>query len=517
MYNVVLADDETIVRTSIITLINWEELGFVLIGNAANGKGVLSILEKNHVDVVLTDIKMPIMDGIELIEKLQEKPTPPMTVVLSAYNDFSLVRNAFKLGAVDYILKSDITEKLLTECMLNLKAELDKKGEAKRSPAAPLEKLMLNPSDLFREMVLGKREIQSEYLYDRYYLVCFEIEDFLQQSTRFENDLQNTLIEPMCTFARQIPRVTSKCTFSSISPSRYILCYHAAEGEGLDNIESISKQVMNVWKNYMNIYVSAGISSMGQGETSFLNCLQESYDYLSMKFIFGKEQIYTPATSKQFHVQKTIAKANDYKSLVNHIKMVHNEEILKEQREFFSNLSTLSLEAAQNECLNLIYYIAVMLAENNDSIWSSFNQDIDFYQKVKRLETVRDLEMWLINFIRWIVDYIEHKYDHKMADVIEKAKRFISDHYSDPAISLGAVASFVGFNEKYFSTRFSKETGTSFVAYLTDLRIKKAKEMIEKTNMKIYEISEAVGYANVEHFTRVFKKVTGMTPSAYIK
>ncbi|MDF2594924.1 MAG: two component transcriptional regulator, AraC family [Clostridia bacterium] len=517
MYNVVLADDETIVRTSIITLIDWEALGFQLIGNAANGKGILSILENHHVDVVLTDIKMPIMDGIELIKELNTKPKPPLTVVLSAYNDFPLVRNAFKLGASDYILKSDITEKLLTECLLNLKKELDQKGSSKLSPNKPLKNLNLSQSERFREMILGKREIQQQYLYDKYYLVCFEIEDFMQQSSRFEKDIQNTLIEPMCHFAKQIPRVASKCIFSNISPSKYMLCYHSESDEGLEAVESISKQVMTVWKNYMNIYVSAGISSMGQGEISFLSCLQQSYEYLSMKFIFGKEQIYTSVTSEQFHVKAAIDKADQYSCLVHSIKMVNTEKILKEQREFFSNLSTMSLHEAHCECLNLIYHIAVMLAENNDAIWNSFNQDIDFYQKITRLETVRDIEMWLINFIRWIADYIEHKYDHKMSDVMEKAKRFIADHYSDPAITLGAVASFVGFNEKYFSTRFGKETGSSFIAYLTDLRIKKAKEMIERTNMKIYEISEAVGYSNVEHFTRVFKKITGTTPSTYIK
>lgn len=521
MYKVVLADDEAIIRTSIANLISWEEIGFEFIGDAANGKGILSIMESNHVDVVLTDIKMPIMDGIELIEELQLKDEPPVIVVFSAYDDFPLVRRAFKLGARDYILKSDINEQILTECMINIRKELDEKLEpipsSKRNENISVEDTKKDPSDILKDMVLGKGEIDDQSLYERYYLVCFEVEDFNKHTNRFGEDMSNNLIQPVINVANQVPRVVSRCIFTNISASRYILCYHCEKDEGLENIQSIAEQIVRVWKNYMNISVSAGISTMGQGAESFLDCLQEAYDHLSMKFIFGKEQIFTEIYCRQFDVKNAIVKTNQYKSLINSIKLADNDAILEEQRKFFVFISSCSLEEGKRECLNFIYHISIMFVEIKDVIWDSFNQNINFYEKIMRLKDTREMEMWLVNFVRWIVDYIEHKYDQKVTDVIEEAKCFISDHYSDPSISLGAVAEFVGLNEKYFSTRFSNETGISFIAYLTELRIKKAKEMIERTNMKVYEISEAVGYSSVEHFTRVFKRITGRTPTTYMK
>lgn len=516
MYNVVVADDETIIRTSITTLINWKVIGFQVIGDAVNGKGVLAILEDNHVDVVITDIKMPIMDGIELIENLMLRKNPPLIIVLSAYNDFLLVRNAFKLGAVDYILKSDISEIVLKECMLNLKKQLDNKGYQHQlvDNSVPVLESDTNQEEILKEIILGKKEVQEKFFTERYHLVCLEIEDFDQQILQFGKDIQASFVHPLINFAKQIPRVASKCIVISISPSRYILCY-SAEGEAMEQVKSISRQVMNVWKNYMNISVSVGISSMGGEEGSFPRCLQEVYHALSMKYIFGKEQVYTPEHWGKFDVIRALETRESYRALVSSIKQADNDVMLKEQRKFFSIISTMTLQEAKRECLNLIYYIAMMFAEGHDTAWNAYYKNTDFYHTISRLKDIRDMEMWLVNFIRGIVEYIENQYDHKSMDMIELAKSFIGDHYSDPAISLGAVAEFVNLSEKYFSTRFRKETGTSFVGYLTELRIKKAQEMIERTNMKIYEISEAVGYGSVEHFTRVFKKVTGRAPSAY--
>ena len=101
--------------------------------------------------------------------------------------------------------------------------------------------------------------------------------------------------------------------------------------------------------------------------------------------------------------------------------------------------------------------------------------------------------------------------------MMSKAKRFILDNYANPELTLGSVASYVGFNEKYFSTRFTKEEGMTFINYLTEVRIRRARELMETTDLKIYEISRRVGYNSVEHFTRVFKKYWGVSPGSFRK
>jgi len=121
------------------------------------------------------------------------------------------------------------------------------------------------------------------------------------------------------------------------------------------------------------------------------------------------------------------------------------------------------------------------------------------------------------NYFAWILDYSASKLNVMETDVIVKAKRYIADNYENAELSLAKVAEYVELNEKYFTSRFTKETGETFSNYVTSLRMQKAKELLKTTTFKVYEIAEMVGYHNVEHFNRVFKKLNDVTPAKYRK
>lgn len=516
MFKVIIADDDTVIRASIKMMIDWEEMGFLIVGEAIHGKGVLELLSQVQADIVLTDINMPVMDGIELMERMRELPRTPYVIVLSAFNEFHLVRKAFRLGAEDYLLKTDLNETTLTSCFMNLHTLLKKETGVLQSQKL-IKETDQSGTDWLKELITGRAEISEQRIPPFYYLVCFEIADFEQVRRRFVH-MEQELIQPLLQFARQVPRINSKCLITSVSASNYVLLYEAEEMEDLVRIKSICRQLMTVWKNYMNIITSAGISNLGSSPEDFDTKIRDAYHNLSMQFIFGREGVYTWEYNERFDVEAAIAGSLNYLPFINSIKNTKSEEMFKYQREVFPGLFSVSLPEAKTKCLTIIYHIAVMLSESEDSIFNLFDKNINFYDKLQRLESNRDVEMWLINFCRWVFDYIEHKYEsHPVHDAFLVAKRFMEDNYSDEGITLGAVASVAGFNEKYFSSRFSQEFGQSFISYLTELRLHKAKELMEKTNMKVYEISEAVGYSSVEHFTRVFKKKMGISPAAYYK
>ena len=119
------------------------------------------------------------------------------------------------------------------------------------------------------------------------------------------------------------------------------------------------------------------------------------------------------------------------------------------------------------------------------------------------------------NYLRWVSDYLENCRDDRQEDVIQRARRFMADNYASPDMTLKSAADFVGLNEKYLSTKFTKETGMTFSAYLTSIRLEKAKRLMDTTDLKMYEISDRVGYRNVEHFNRMFKKNYSISPSDY--
>ena len=119
------------------------------------------------------------------------------------------------------------------------------------------------------------------------------------------------------------------------------------------------------------------------------------------------------------------------------------------------------------------------------------------------------------NYFRWVSDYLENCREDRQEDVILRARRFIADNYASPEMTLKSAADYVGLNEKYFSTKFTKETGMTFSTYLTSVRLEKAKRLMESTDLRMYEISDRVGYHNVEHFNRMFKKAYGTSPGDY--
>lgn len=125
--------------------------------------------------------------------------------------------------------------------------------------------------------------------------------------------------------------------------------------------------------------------------------------------------------------------------------------------------------------------------------------------------------MWMNNYLRWEMEYLRNRTNNNQADCILRARRFIADNYANPEMTLRSVADYVGFNEKYFTSKFTKEMGCTFREYVTKLRLGRAQTLMETTDLKMYEISERVGYNNVEHFNRMFKKYLGISPGDYKK
>ncbi len=517
MRNVLIVDDDTIVRITLRSLINWEEMGYQIAADAIHGQQALEYIKDHPVDLVITDMKMPVMDGIGLLEELNRLKTIPAVLVLSGYDDFKLVRDAFRLGACDYLLKTGLTEETLAAMLKRLDEEVfhDHGNEivGEKNPV-----IKIPDSVLLADMAMGRRSLEETFFQQEYLVMQFEIEDFHKASARFGEDFEEELIKPMLELAGQIPRVASRCILGAVAPSRYCLLYRITDPEQYkENAVSACKQLCNVWKHFMNLSVSAGISSRGNGTKDFLNRFEEAGEQLRLKYLKGKGKICDPWEKDVVSFQQVRQAGQDYEKLLKGLMVGDEFTVWSEKKGFFSELYKMELKAAKEICLHLICSIAWQLSDNHDDISALFAEEVNYYEKIGRLDEMRSLELWLNNYFRWIMDYNAHHADRKQADMMIRAKRFIMDNYANPELTLGSVASFIGLNEKYFSTRFTKEEGMTFINYLTEVRIRKARELMETTDLKIYEISQSVGYNSVEHFTRVFKKLCKVSPGGYRK
>lgn len=518
MRKVLIVDDDTIIRITLRSMINWEEMGYQIVADAIHGEAALAYLKKHPVDLIISDMKMPVLDGIGLLEAVSRFESVPKTLVLSGYDDFKLVRDAFRLGASDYLLKADLNGELLRSMLERLNREWEGEAEEGRQTKLEEERENIPDSDRLAAMAMGKSGLEESFFAGDYVVVQFEIDEFQKHAVRFAGDFEGKLIRPMMDFAAQIPRVVSRCVLGAISPSRYVMFYRITDsGQYQANVVSACRQLCSVWNNFMNLPVSAGISSMGSGAKDFLDRFEEAGGWLSLHWLRGKPVVCSPWEKNHVDYHAARGAFHRYKRLAVGLLTADEMAVSEEKAKLIAEFYNCGLAAAKKEVLSIICNLAWILNESHDDIGALFAEKVDYYEKIGRLEELGSLELWLNNYFRWVMDYAAHQNDRRQADMMSRAKRFIMDNYSNPELTLGSVAGYVGLNEKYFSSRFTKEEGMTFSNYLTEVRIRKARELMEQTDLKIYEISQSVGYNSVEHFTRVFKKICRVSPSAYRK
>ena len=513
MKKLLIVDDDALIRATLHTIVDWNELGYEIAGDAQNGEQALRILKKDQIDLVFTDMKMPVMDGIKLLEQINQMDTKPQTVALSGYDDFSLVRSAFKMGAFDYVLKEDISEEGITELIKKINPVIEEDYE-------PLHSSKKEDEDFLKEIILGRTiPVKKGKIFDgRYILAAFEIDEFKENTTRFQNSYEEYLVKPMINIAQQIPRIANKCIFISLSPGLYflyipILEEHLQVASG--SVISLCKQQKNVWNNYMNLPVSVGISRVGKTPEDFCDCLVDTENQLKLRYLVGKGSINFYGQEGKIIPEKAYEKQTIYADTIQALQEGDLVKLEEQKRILLRRLTDMREEEARKECLYLVWFIALMMRENEDNIWSLFLGEVDYYEKIGRISDEGSLAIWTNNYISYVADYIINTYDRNQMDLFQKARRFIMDNYANPELTLGSTAAYVGLNEKYFSSCFTKEIGNTFSNFLTEIRIENARELLRTTDLKMYEISESVGYNSVEHFNRMFKKVCGVSPGVY--
>ena len=576
MKKILIVDDDTIVRITLRTLIPWKQFGYEVAADAVHGKQALQYMEAEPVDLVITDMKMPVMDGLSLIEEISRRGWHPQILVLSGYDDFKLVREAFRLGAVDYLLKSDLTPELMESMLKKLEHRTGELAEAGREPggesgqnsgpesgqnsgaesrqnsgaesgqnsgAESRQNSRQNPRPeagqktgskqnlapvgwreadrtekgrRLADLAMGRRETAEIFFPEAYLVVQFEIDDYRHQAARFSDNLEEKLIEPFLTLAGQIPRVASRCVIGSLSPSRYLMLYEVTDRQIYrDNVASVCRQLCSVWKNYLNLLVSAGVSQLETDPAAFADRVEEAGRQLRLYCLKGRMQLCVPWDGAAISYEETEEAGERYQRLLAGLWDGDEMAVETEKGKLVGDLHLTDLKQAVRLCQSLICRLSWMVLDHQEDLFSLFPEEINYYEKMDRFLDVRELERWMNNYFRWFLDYQRHYQERNHENLILKAKKFILDNYSNPELTLGSVAGYVGLNEKYFSTRFTREEGMTFSNYVMEVRIRKAKELMDQTNLKIYEISQSVGYNSVEHFTRVFKKVCKISPGSY--
>lgn len=497
MIRTLIVDDETIMRVTMRSLLDWECHGYTIAADCVSGAQALDYLRCNDVDLLITDMKMPGMTGLELIEQLRASANMPVTVVLSGYNEFELVREAFRLGVYDYLLKADLNESSLGHLLNSLRQRIF-------TDAATIE------SGSHRVTVGTERQMPET---GDYAVAVFSVDSFAEQAARFGSNLRQKLELPMLELARQIPRIAGHTTLRAIDPSRYELCYHVRDRQQCHGtVTSVVRQLQVVWRDYMNLSVSAAVSDV-VAATGVAAAAELCELLLKQTVLYGHSAMVTqwdrPALTVAYTRHGAVCDA-----LIEALCTGEVTRVEEEKTEFFGMIK--QLKEDRRLCYPVfLVRLCEKMREYGQDFFELFPEQTDYYAVLAGLPTDREQELWLRNFLRRAQDCFAGQHRRQQPDAIKKARLFMEDNYTNPELTLRTVADYVGYNEKYLSTRFAKECGCTFIAFLNQLRLRRAQLLLTQTGLRMYEISEYVGYNNVEHFNHTFKRLFGISPSDY--
>lgn len=516
MLKVMIVDDEMLVRVGVKSTIQWETLGFTVVAEAGNGEEALQKIEQFHPDILLTDIRMPRMDGLELLRTLDNRGIQIETVIMSCYNEFELVREAMKLGASDYLLKLSLTEKELTEVLERIKKKIEKQKEPDSSG-------FFSQSDL-REKLFQKikdPDVSSEQKrrLSENLKLCVEFDgaalmlvmiDHIYSHERMGYEYQD----------EQSRNMTVNLLDDYLRGKQYgEIFWTDTHKKGLAiflnqglNLQMIAKNIQKKIEDYLKITVSVYVFADGMYEQCEEYIEYGLYRLQNARYLDGRGNIYCHKAediriiSRQTELYG-LHQIKGGKTLLEKVDILLDQ--LRERR--------FPMEECRHVFTESVYEEASAFHRVGGSLKNLEERTgIELVQNLRNLETLDDVRLWFADFDVYAHDYMNECRSGQKRSEIEEAMRYIHENYKRQ-IGLKDVAQKAGLSTAYFSTVFKKENGRSFVEYLTNLRIEMAKELLTHHEICIYEVGEMVGYPEPNYFSKIFRKITGTSPEKYRK
>lgn len=525
MLKVLIIDDEVLVRLGLKTTIDWEDIGFSVIAEASNGEQGYEQYKKFMPDVIITDIRMPKKDGLWLVEQVRKENPHIKILVLTCYDEFSYARKALKLGADDYILKSEVEDEELISIMNKIKDKIEvqnKKNDindkARKNTNAMRRALLgdMIKMDFAIDNKLKERcnGLEFPYLNTKFVFLSIVINNKDKTEEDIErNDKINQVV--MNLFYEQLRERKIEYIFN-IAKKKYNFLLSSPK-LSVTELKRIFISVNNGAKQYFDTTVNIVCTT----QVDELNKLEQAYKkYIKKSQILFYERkhndhfiIIDDVVFNEGNVFDLKKKYN--KQIIEHI----GQENAIESNKLINDISNYFRKNNINPQTARIFYSNLV-----GGIFNSYGQLVDDNEEIKNLEyyhyqiincvnqkDVIELFNDLISNIIKVLKNLTH--DHSKL-LVNRAINYIEKNYQRK-ISLEDVAMDINLSKHYLCNIFKKEVGKTMSLYINELRIEQAKKMFIKPDSKIKDIYEKIGFSNQQYFSKVFKKITGMTVMEY--
>jgi YesN/AraC family two-component response regulator len=540
MLKLVIAEDEDVIRDGLINYIDWNLIGYEFAGEASNGREAVEVINKVKPDVLLTDIKMPYMDGLTLVEEMKQQYPDLYFIILTGHDEFEYARRALKSGVYEYILKPiNITH--LKEILSKVKSDYEKRqssrDEYKKLKEIEQESKLQIRKKIFSDILIDHIPILDRYetlsLLDKepnenYFIVgVIEMQNLAMRT--MDSDFLE-LIEIDREFGERVDHlinmIHSQVNSSAMNNEKdlhlfksgnceRILCMEASSPQMLEsrmsrllsNIKSNQDELFHVILSYGSIH--KGMEGLVESHMEARATQEKTNTKAWTNVLYPENPNSKPLNFADFDTSLLARQVQTGTRAGIDAELLQLENTLK-QKEMTSHMLVIMV-------ISDIFFQIIKLPEGVEGYSNEILENpMHYYQKIIHQKDISGVFYYLKKVCYMVNDFFADVNSGKFVGVLKRALDYIDNNYAKEDLMIKDVAQYAYVSSSYLSIILKKEMGITFIEYLTKVRMEHAKKLLEQTNMKHYEIAEACGYPNSTYFSTIFKRFYGVSPSGYL-
>lgn len=523
MLKVVIADDEPKICRMIQNMIPWQAHGYRIVGLANDGLSAWNLIMEHRPDLVITDIRMPGMDGIELVKKCKECNFATAFIVISGYRHFEYAHNALKYGVEHYLLKP-LERQEMEDSLSKIRQHIEAGKWVDthlRQTSNELEENKKRLKRYFMSSILSHLDhvdvsvdvssLEGEFPHDALQAVLLKVDkeqpepgDLGKITERLEQSIQPV-----------VAKLTEQHIVYRINGGILCILNYSAPLKPVDEwIRQIFIEAQNCLSIFDSYYVTAGVGKQVTGISQISASIKTAIDAIKCRVQVGVGKIIYADQTLSCETLPPLS-GDDVSRCTAAMTSLNSGELIKwldeKWREMTPDVSPLGYFHLIQRCMELLHRALEEMQIDNAG-WLELEQAVDAL--TERAFTADQLYMGFQRLLRWFLEQLSKEKAEQLIRPVRQVKQYVQEHFGEP-ISLEQAAERVGLSASYLSTLFKKESGMNFVDYLIQCRMEKAKDLLRNTNMNMAGISETVGYTDAKYFSKLFAKTVGIKPTEY--
>lgn len=530
-----IVDDEFYFREALKISFPWGDLGFSVCGEAKNGKDALDKVSDLKPDIILVDINMPIMDGLEFVQELKNRGLDSKIIILSGHSEFQYAKQALQLGVHNYILKP-VNDKELTDALIEVKNDIEREInvsiEFNRLRQQVKENMPLLREKFLNELIQGnltrnEKDIAKKMAYlnlcfgSKYYRVI-TIEINREKDDRWSDDDLQLWKFAVSNIACELlgEQFTLEVCYDSNDRICMIVGADQNDPENYLLLESRLEAIRAAVSRHLNFTVTIGVGNEKRALLDVSASYKESLVALKNTLTEGKDRVISYCSVEGSEIRVKLFTAAHRNRLLVDMRTGDSEAVFSLIRQVFADIREENIhhEILYVICVEMVSVCMEFIVETGLALREVLpNNLVSIIDEIRSKQSIHEIEGWVTGIFAKTLEKASKIKNSKTSALIEGVKKYIRENYHRDEMNIDEIAKHLYVNYAHLCFIFKRDTGITINEYLTEFRMNKAKELIDAGNNLVLDVAGRVGYADANYFSKCFKKYFGLAPSKYIE